>query len=605
MGRVLAGVWAVLAYGAFLGSIVYLMGFLAGVGVPRGIDDGVTGPVGLAVAVNLGLVALFGLQHSVMARPAFKRRWARVVPEPLERSTFVVVSSLMLVLLFWGWHPLPGVLWDLRGGTAELILHGVYWAGWGLAVASTFVFSHTELFGLQQVHAHVRGRPVDGPSFRTPFLYRVVRHPMHLGMLVALWAAPVLSQGRLLFAAAMTLYLVVGIHFEERELIRSFGDRYRAYRREVPAILPLRLPRALGRRGAAVVLVLLAMGAGVLAVRGVGASEGASGGAPGEAFDGAPAGMSTEESLPSPVSRQELEVGGLPRTYLSFLPDGLSPGAPLLVVLHGSGGSGDRIRGFVGERLEAQARREGFAVVYPDGFEGHWNDCRSEARFSAKARAVDDVAFLEALVRRMGEVAEVDPLRVRVLGYSNGGHMAFRIAMEAPRRVQGIAVFGASLPVDAEMGCELRGAPAPVFLVNGTGDPVNPWDGGEVVAPGGVRLGRVRPSAASAAWFARRMDAGDGERALVALPPEPDGAGTPRGSHLPGRVEVTRWATAGGVAVVHVLVPGGGHTIPGPGVGIPEQVGPHPLGPNQRRFDALAEALEFFRSREGAGPGDA
>lgn len=234
-----------MAYGAFLASIVYLMGFLAGVGVPKSVDAG-TGPLGPARPVDLLLIVLFGVQHSVMARPAFKRWWTRIVPEPIERSTFVLVSALVLALMFWLWRPIPLVIWEVDHAWAAAAIWSLYVAGWTLAVASTFVLSHAELFGLQQVHRHLTGASPKALPFRTPTLYRIVRHPMHAGMLLALWATPRMTAGHLLFSLGMTAYVLIGIHFEERGLVRQFGDRYLAYCERVPRLLPL---RPWGRRG--------------------------------------------------------------------------------------------------------------------------------------------------------------------------------------------------------------------------------------------------------------------------------------------------------------------------------------------------------------------
>jgi methanethiol S-methyltransferase len=240
VGRTLAVAYGLAAYGLFLGTIGYFVLFVGGISVPKTLDrgDGLPGP---AAAVDVLLVLLFGLQHSVMARPGFKQRLSHIVPPTLERSTFVLVSGVMLVLLVALWRPIPALVWYAEPPGAVLV-HGVFWTGVLLAVGSTFVFSHAELFGLAQVHAGVRGRPSTAPTFRTPALYRVVRHPMHLGMLVVLWATPRMTAGHLLFALAMTAYVLIGIHFEERDLVRQFGERYRAYRRAVPALVPFPRP---------------------------------------------------------------------------------------------------------------------------------------------------------------------------------------------------------------------------------------------------------------------------------------------------------------------------------------------------------------------------
>jgi methanethiol S-methyltransferase len=567
-----AYLYGLISYGAFLGSIVYMMGFLAGVGVPKAIDAGPPGAVLPAILVNLALVALFGVQHSVMARRRFKRWSARLVPEPLERSTFVLASSLCLGLLFWQWRPIPHVVWEL-GGAAATLTGALYWAGWALAVASTFVFSHTELFGLRQVHAHLRGEAPGPLEFRTPFLYRVVRHPMHAGMLVALWAAPQMTLGHLLFTVAMSVYVFVGVHFEERELVRAFGDRYEAYRAEVPALLPM--PTRGGRGGTGrgskwAIGLILALGSGAAWALAAGPSDSGSG------FE--------EHS----VRRDVVQVGPHLRSFDYLVPDPLPDGAPLLVVLHGSGGSGARIRSFVGKELERLARERGFVVAYPDGFEGHWNDCRAEAPFSAALQGIDDVGFLRAMVHRLHQDYGVG--RVRVMGYSNGGHMGFRLALEASDAFQAVAAFGASLPVPEELDCTTAGPPSSVVLVNGTTDPINPYAGGDVVAPGGARLGQVRSAVASARELAALAGhVGEGQGRVVLT----------RGAQGGGWVEQVAWVRAGLPSVALYTVHGGGHTIPGPEIAIPERVGSAELGVNERRFRAVEAVLDFFQACVG------
>lgn len=570
----LAYLYGLISYGAFLSSIVYMMGFLAGVGVPKAIDTGPPGAVLPAVLVNLALVALFGVQHSVMARRGFKRWWARLVPGPLERSTFVLASSLCLGLLFWQWRPIPHVVWDLGGGAGTLA-SALYWGGWALAVASTFVFSHTELFGLRQVHAHLRGETPGPIGFRTPFLYRVVRHPMHAGMLVALWAAPQMTLGHLLFTLAMSGYVLAGVHFEERELVRAFGDRYEAYRAEVPALLPVRVglrrvgARRSSRSAAGLILVL-----GFTVAWALGARPGASG-------------SGLEEHS---TRRDVVQVGPHLRSFDYLVPDGLPDGAPLLVVLHGSGGAGARIRSFLGTELERLARERGFVVAYPDGFEGHWNDCRAEAAFSANRQGIDDVGFLRAVVHRLHHEHGVGLGQVRVMGYSNGGHMALRLALEASDAFQAVAAFGASLPVAEELDCAAAGPPSSIVLVNGTADPISPYAGGEVVAPGGLRLGQVRSSVASARELAT-LAGHDGEgQGRVVLS---------SGAQGDGWVEQVTWVRAGLPSVALFTVHEGGHTIPGPGITIPERVGPAELGVNARRFHAVEAVLDFFQACAG------
>ena len=238
--------YAAAAYLLFLAVLGYAIGFFAGAGVPTGIDSGTRSPWPLAVAVDLLLLLLFAAQHSVMARPWFKRRWTRLVPVPAERATYVLCASLLLALLFWQWRPVGGTVWHLSGPAAGVLL-GVYAAGWVVAVGSTFIIDHFDLFGLRQAYLHARGASYRPPPFTQRGLYRHVRHPLMAGFVIIFWAAPAMTLGHLLFAAAATGYICVGITFEERDLRRDLGEPYRAYRRRVPALIPALRPRP--RRG--------------------------------------------------------------------------------------------------------------------------------------------------------------------------------------------------------------------------------------------------------------------------------------------------------------------------------------------------------------------
>jgi protein-S-isoprenylcysteine O-methyltransferase Ste14 len=243
----------VLAYGAvayvlFLATLLYTIGFLAGLGVPKGVDDGAPGPAWLAVLVNAGLLTLFAVQHSVMARPAFKRWWIRLVPAVIERSTYVLAATAVVALLLWQWRPLPEQVWSVGPGWARTVLWVLYAAGWALLVFSTFLLGHFDLFGLRQVLARAGERRYAEPGFREPSLYRLVRHPLMVGFLVAFWAAPDMSAGRLLFAVAASGYIMVGVRLEERDLAAQLGEPYRRYMRRVPRFVPR--PAALTRRAA-------------------------------------------------------------------------------------------------------------------------------------------------------------------------------------------------------------------------------------------------------------------------------------------------------------------------------------------------------------------
>ncbi len=242
MGAGVARRYAAYGYGLFayllaLATVAYAVGFLANAVVPKSVDAGATHSVGDPLVVNLALVGLFGLQHSLMARPGFKAVWTRLVPEPVERSTYVLLASLALVVLMWGWRPLPGVVWQVDGVLAPL-LWAVYLGGWVLMLAATNMIDGDDLMGLRQVRAYRDGRDVDPIDFQTPYLYRYVRDPIVAGFLVAFWVTPRMSVGHLVFAAGMTAYALVGVKLEERDLVAAFGDRYRRYLETVPRFVP-------------------------------------------------------------------------------------------------------------------------------------------------------------------------------------------------------------------------------------------------------------------------------------------------------------------------------------------------------------------------------
>lgn len=249
--RIAAVAYGGFAYGAFLASNTYLIGFLAGVGVPKGIDDGDTGSTALAVVVDVVLLTVFALQHSVMARPGFKRVWTRVVPTSVERSTYVLVASAILALLMWQWRPLDGVVWSAGPDWARAVLWAGFGLGWTICLVSTFQIGHYDLFGISQVLARWRRRAYVSPSFTVPGLYKLVRHPLYLGFIVAFWSAPDMSVGLLLFAGVNTGYILVAIRFEERDLTVELGAPYEQYVEQVPRLLPGARPsgvrgRALG-----------------------------------------------------------------------------------------------------------------------------------------------------------------------------------------------------------------------------------------------------------------------------------------------------------------------------------------------------------------------
>jgi protein-S-isoprenylcysteine O-methyltransferase Ste14 len=237
MNRYFAITYGAISYVLFLAVFVYAIGFVGGL-TPRSVDNAIAAPVGQAVAVDVVLLTLFAVQHSVMARPAFKRWWTRYVPQPIERSTYVLFASLVLALVLWQWRAIPAVVWDVEWQSARLAVWTLFWLGWGIVLASTFMISHFELFGLRQVFAVWRSRPQAETGFRTTLFYRVVRHPLNLGFIVAFWAAPTMTAGHLLFAAVTTGWILLAMQLEERDLLAALGARYAAYRETVPMLVP-------------------------------------------------------------------------------------------------------------------------------------------------------------------------------------------------------------------------------------------------------------------------------------------------------------------------------------------------------------------------------
>jgi methanethiol S-methyltransferase len=236
----IAAVYGVVCYIVFLGSFLYAIGFVGDFIVPRTIDSGPSAPLTVALIIDLLLLGAFAVQHSVMARPGFKAVWTRIVPRSIERSTYVLISSLLLALICWQWRPIPGAVWNVSASFAGAsLVSAIFWAGWLILLLATFMVNHFDLFGLRQVYLRMRRVEYSPPRFTQRALYKLVRHPIMLGFVIAFWAAPRMSLGHCLFAIATTGYILVGIALEERDLVRAHGEQYRAYRAQVPMLLPI------------------------------------------------------------------------------------------------------------------------------------------------------------------------------------------------------------------------------------------------------------------------------------------------------------------------------------------------------------------------------
>lgn len=238
MGRIIAFLYGAIAYVIFFISILYAIGFVGNFLVPKSIDSGPETPFGQALLVNALLLGLFAIQHTIMARPGFKRWWTQIIPKSVERSTFVLVASLLLLLLYWQWRPIGGMVWEVKNSLGQNILYAIFVIGWVQVFLSTFLINHFDLFGLRQVFLNLRKKEYKPLSYVTPMLYGMVRHPLMLGLIIAFWATPMMSLGHLIFAIGTTLYILVGIQFEERDLITVHGKSYENYRQQVPMLVP-------------------------------------------------------------------------------------------------------------------------------------------------------------------------------------------------------------------------------------------------------------------------------------------------------------------------------------------------------------------------------
>ena len=240
MGRIISFLYGVIAHAGFLVILLYLIGFLGNFLVPKSIDSGQVGPVGQALIINLILLGIFGIQHSVMARSGFKQWWTRIVPQHIERSTYVMISNLLVVLLLWQWQPMVGVVWNVEHPVGTAIFWGLFGLGWLVLVLASFMINHFDLFGTRQVYLYLRGKDYTILEFKTKGFYKYIRHPLMIGWIIAFWSTPHMTVGHLVFAVGTTVYILIAIQIEERDLVRFHGEAYESYRRKVSMLLPFK-----------------------------------------------------------------------------------------------------------------------------------------------------------------------------------------------------------------------------------------------------------------------------------------------------------------------------------------------------------------------------
>jgi methanethiol S-methyltransferase len=238
IAKAMITLYGIVCYLVFFPTFCYFIAFTGGILVPKTVDTGVDTPLAEAVLINIGLIMLFGLQHSIMARQRFKQHIAKVIPTSMERSTFVLVSALLLALIAWQWRPITVTIWEAKTQAGQIAMYTLYALGWSILLLSTFLIDHFELFGLKQVFKQFRESTLANPRFRTPWFYKMARHPMMTGFFIGLWATPHMTMGHLILATGFTIYILIGVHYEEKDLIKTFGEKYIAYKKEIPKFIP-------------------------------------------------------------------------------------------------------------------------------------------------------------------------------------------------------------------------------------------------------------------------------------------------------------------------------------------------------------------------------
>jgi poly(3-hydroxybutyrate) depolymerase/protein-S-isoprenylcysteine O-methyltransferase Ste14 len=536
MYRISAFAFGLLAYASFGLSLLYLLGFLMDLGdLPVTVDRGPSAPAWTAGTVDTLLIAAFGLQHSIMARPGFKRAWTRLVPPSIERSVYVLISSAGTLLLCAAWRPIPQVVWSAAAGIESVLWWGGFAAGFVVLIAASFQIDHFELLGLKQTWSALRGRPCARPAFSVRGLYKLVRHPIYVGWLLLFSAAPRMTVGHLLLAAGMTVYVLVAMTVEERDLVRDHGDAYLGYRKRVPALLPRLVPVPDADARSVLLGVTIAAASVVTTAKADGVTH-----------------------------EMAVESGGRTRTALVYLSAPDAAPTRLVLMLHGAGGSAERIRRFTGHGLERNAAAGEWAVVYPEGVNGTWNDCRRTPPYAAKRLGVDDVGFLVDLIARLRERYSLDVNDVLVAGFSNGGQMAIRLALERPDALGALAVAAAQLPTPSESVCAEKAPALDSLWIKGTADPFLPSAGGDSKGAGGESLGPVVSIRATIAAFLEALPnaAPLPPRTLAQTDGDPSTA-----------VVLEEWRSPRGPLLRSYTLKGSGHVLPQAEAGFPPVVG--------------------------------